>query len=52
MSDLVAAIDAFLAKYPDEAVLEWKEARRKPNPLDIVIADLTTAAERRDGLKP
>lgn len=51
MSDLTESIDAFLVKYPDDAALKWRDPgpRRKPNALDVMIADLVTASERGRG---
>lgn len=48
MTDLTDAIDAFLAKYPDDAVLEWRnpKSRRKADSLDVMVADLVEAGER------
>ncbi|MCD4535665.1 hypothetical protein LRP67_16350 [Nocardioides sp. cx-169] len=45
MTDLTAAIDAFLNKYPDNTPLTWQR-RRKPNALDVMVADLLAAADR------
>ena len=46
MTDLTDAIDAFLAKYPDDLPLTWAHKPRKPNALDVMVGDLVAASER------
>lgn len=50
-SDLTDAIDRFLAEYPDDVELTWKQPRRKPSTqsgraLDTAMSDLVAAHER------
>lgn len=54
MSDLSDSIDAFLAKYPDDAELVWKHPQRRPRTaaeaaLRTAVGDLVAASERLRG---
>ena len=47
MSDLTEAIDAFLAKYPPNAHMEWRTPPRRPHDVIRTWADdLTESAQR------